>query len=136
MRRADGLVQDYMEDEQLLVIRTPEGLAVFAGCAHLGILNCLERVKEAFPNERLWLLLAGMHLRGCGERRLSVTVEGLRRCDFRWIIPLHCTGIEAIVRMTGDVWRKMPSGRGGQGDISVSSDGFRSGEKRIAGQAS
>lgn len=114
VRRTEGLIQDYMEDEQLLVIRTPEGLAVFAGCAHLGILNCLERVKEAFPNERLWLLLAGMHLRGCGERRLSATVEGLRRCDFRWIIPLHCTGIEAIVRMRETFGEKCLPGEAGR----------------------
>ena len=82
--RKDGrLVPDCMEDEQLLVIRTENGLAVFAGCAHLGILNCLERVKEAFPGERLWLLLAGMHLRGCTEERLDATVEGLRRRGFQ-----------------------------------------------------
>ena len=36
---------DTMEDEQLLVIRTPQGLAVFAGCAHPGILSCVEKVK-------------------------------------------------------------------------------------------
>lgn len=114
VRRADRLIQDYMEDEQLLVIRTPEGLAVFAGCAHLGILNCLERVKEAFPNERLWLLLAGMHLRGCGEKRLSATVEGLRRYDFRWIIPLHCTGIEAIARIRETFGEKCLSGEAGR----------------------
>ena len=71
-------------------------------------------MKEAFPNERLWLLLAGMHLRGCGERRLSATVEGLRRCDFRWIIPLHCTGIEAIVRMRETFGEKCLPGEAGR----------------------
>ena len=35
LRRGDMLVPDLMEDEQLLVFHTPEGLAVFAGCAHL-----------------------------------------------------------------------------------------------------
>ena len=99
LRRGDMLVPDLMEDEQLLVFHTPEGLAVFAGCAHLGILNCLERVKEVFPGKRLWLLLAGMHLRGCSRQRLEASVEGLRRCGFSWIIPLHCTGMEAIVEM-------------------------------------
>ena len=99
LRRGDMLVPDLMEDEQLLVFHTPEGLAVFAGCAHLGILNCLERVKEVFPGKRLWLLLAGMHLRGCSRQRLGASVEGLRRCGFSWIIPLHCTGMEAIVEM-------------------------------------
>ena len=74
IRKDGSLVPDCMEDEQLLVIRTENGLAVFAGCAHLGILNCLERVKEAFPGERLWLLLAGhasarLHRRKAGRYR-------------------------------------------------------------------
>ena len=113
--RKDGrLVPDCMEDEQLLVIRTENGLAVFAGCAHLGILNCLERVREAFPGERLWLLLAGMHLRGCTEERLDATVEGLRRCGFRWILPLHCTGIEAIARMRKEFGEKCLAGEAGR----------------------
>lgn len=114
IRRADGLIRDEMEDEQLLVIRTPEGLAVVAGCAHAGILNCLERVKEAFPGERLWLLLAGMHLRGCGQERLCATVEGLRACRFDWIIPLHCTGIEAIARMREEFGEKCLPGEAGR----------------------
>ena len=114
IRRADGLIRDEMEDEQLLVIRTPEGLAVFAGCAHAGILNCLERVKEAFPGERLWLLLAGMHLRGCGQERLRTTVERLRACRFDWIIPLHCTGIEAIARMREEFGEKCLPGEAGR----------------------
>lgn len=99
VRREGRLEPDYMEDEQLLVVRTPEGLAVFAGCAHLGILNCMERVKEAFAGERFRLLLAGMHLRGCSEERLAASIDGLRRLGLSGIIPLHCTGIEAIARM-------------------------------------
>ncbi|HJC25438.1 MAG TPA: MBL fold metallo-hydrolase [Candidatus Eisenbergiella merdavium] len=110
IRRADGLIRDEMEDEQLLVIRTPEGLAVFAGCAHAGILNCLERVKEAFPGERLWLLLAGMHLRGCGQERLRATVEGLRACRFDWIIPPALHRHRSDRADAGGIWRKMPSG--------------------------
>ena len=52
-----------MTDEQMLVIRTPKGLAIIAGCAHAGILNCMEYVKKNFPGEKLYLLLAGMHVR-------------------------------------------------------------------------
>ncbi len=99
VQRGERILPDPMADEQLLVIRTDEGLAVFAGCAHVGILNCLERVKGAFPGERFRFLLAGMHLRGCGNRRIEDTVQGLRGYGFAHIIPLHCTGTEAIARM-------------------------------------
>lgn len=95
----DSMELDSMEDEQLLVIRLPEGLAVLAGCAHMGILNCVERVKAAFPGEKLFLLLAGMHLRGCDAKRIQDTITGLKAAGFTWLIPVHCTGQEAIVRM-------------------------------------
>lgn len=90
---------DTMEDEQLLVIRTPQGLAVFAGCAHPGILSCVEKVKRAFPGEPLFSLLAGMHLRGCAQERVEETIAGLKEAGFAYLIPLHCTGTLAIARM-------------------------------------
>ncbi len=94
----NGTLQpDRMQDEQLLIIRMEEGLAVFAGCAHAGILNCLKHVSENFPGERIFLLLAGMHLRGCGRKRLEDTIEGLREYGISHMIPLHCTGAEAAV---------------------------------------
>lgn len=90
---------DTMEDEQLLVIRTPQGLAVFAGCAHPGILSCVEKVKRTFPGEKLYSLLAGMHLRGCPQERVEETIKGLKEAGFTYLIPLHCTGTLAIARM-------------------------------------
>jgi len=92
-------VPDNMTDEQILVIRTEKGLAVFAGCAHAGILNCIEHICRHFPGEKLYFLLAGMHLRSCSAIRLENTIEGLKRFGFERIVPVHCTGIEAIVRM-------------------------------------
>lgn len=90
---------DTMEDEQLLVIRISQGLAVFAGCAHPGILSCVEKVKRTFPGEKLFSLLAGMHLRGCPQERVEATITGLKEAGFTYLIPLHCTGTMAIARM-------------------------------------
>ena len=96
--KKDGvLLPDQMQDEQLLIVRMEEGLAVFAGCAHVGILNCLKYVAETFPGEHIFLLLAGMHLRGCGRKRLEDTAAGLREYGISHVIPLHCTGAEAAV---------------------------------------
>lgn len=114
IQKEGRIVPDPMLDEQLLVIRTGEGLAVFAGCAHVGILNCLERVKEAFPGDKFYFLLAGMHLRGCGSQRREDTVQGLTEYGFSYIIPLHCTGMEAIVRMREVFGKTCLSGEAGR----------------------
>ena len=90
------LIADTMEDEQLLVIEREEGLCVFAGCAHPGIINCLHYVQSIFPNIHIHSLLAGMHLKGCGRERVQKTILALQELEIDRIIPLHCTGLRAI----------------------------------------
>lgn len=90
------LEPDNMEDEQLLVIRREEGLCVFAGCAHAGIINCLNYVQSSFPGEHIYSLVAGMHLKGCSSQRLDSTIQSLREAELDVIVPLHCTGLTAI----------------------------------------
>lgn len=91
-----GTIPDNMEDEQLLVIREEQGLFVFAGCAHPGIINCLTYVKESFPGERIYGVFAGMHLKSCSRERLHATIRELKALNAGIIVPMHCTGIQAI----------------------------------------
>ncbi len=93
---ADRLTADTMEDEQLLVIREKQGLCVFAGCAHPGIVNCLNYVQYSFPGEHIHSLVAGMHLKGCSSKQLERTVNSLQELKIDVTVPLHCTGILAI----------------------------------------
>lgn len=90
------LVRDRMEDEQLLVVREEQGLCVFAGCAHPGIINCLNHVKNFFPGEHIHSLTAGMHLNGCSQKRLQATIQALQEWELDLAVPLHCTGILEI----------------------------------------
>lgn len=92
-------IPDYMEDEQLLVINTDQGLCIFAGCCHAGIINCLSHVKKAFPEKEIYSVFAGMHLMGCSRKRVDQTIEELRRMRIKELVPVHCTGLEAIGRM-------------------------------------
>ena len=92
-------IPDYMSDEQMLVLETEKGLCLFAGCCHPGILNCLEYVSQSFPGQKIHSVFAGMHLAGASPERIAQTVEELGKRDFDVLIPVHCTGIEAIGRM-------------------------------------
>lgn len=93
------LTADTMEDEQLLVIRSENGLCVFAGCAHPGMINCLRFVQSQFPGERIHSLVAGMHLKGCTSARLQATIQAIKELEMDVLVPLHCTGITAIAAM-------------------------------------
>ena len=88
-----------MEDEQLLVIETEEGLCVFAGCAHVGIINCLHYVQTVFHNKHIHFLAAGMHLRNSDAHRVEMTITALKKQGIDLVVPLHCTGMRAIAAM-------------------------------------
>lgn len=90
-----GMVPDRMNDEQLLVVREGDGLAVFSGCSHRGIVNCVEQVHACFPGKKIRFLAAGMHLSGEGEERVRATAEYLAASEIETVVPLHCTGIAA-----------------------------------------
>lgn len=93
------LTADGMEDEQMLVIREEQGLCVFTGCAHPGIINCLQYVQSCFPGEHIHSLVAGMHLKGCPSLQLQKTVQFLQEVEIDVVVPLHCTGIIAIAAL-------------------------------------
>ncbi len=93
------LIADTMEDEQILVIEKPEGLCIFAGCAHVGIINCLHYVQTVFPGRHIHFLAAGMHLKGCNAKRLDMTITALKEQGIDLVLPLHCTGMRAIAAM-------------------------------------
>jgi 7,8-dihydropterin-6-yl-methyl-4-(beta-D-ribofuranosyl)aminobenzene 5'-phosphate synthase len=92
-------IEDHMDEEQMLVIEINGGLAVFSGCSHKGIVNCVEHVKRRFPGKEIKTLAAGMHLQNVSMEQLQATVSYFVNSGIQHIIPLHCTGIQAICEL-------------------------------------
>lgn len=92
-------VLDTMSDEQMLVIRNENGLNVFLGCSHAGIINALTYVEQIFPEEHIHLLFAGMHLSAVSDERLKKTIDEIKKRNIDIVIPVHCTGIMAMTAM-------------------------------------
>lgn len=96
----DGIKKiDKMEDEQLLVIKDENGINIFVGCSHPGIISCIKHVVDFFPNEKITTLIGGMHLERENESELLKKMQKLESFGIKKIIPLHCTGIKAIVQI-------------------------------------
>lgn len=91
-----GNAPDLMRDEQVLVIETKKCLAVFLGCSHPGVINCITAVQQAFPGRQITLLVGGMHLRSVGRHRVTETIHRFQDMEIGMVVPLHCTGIAAI----------------------------------------
>lgn len=91
-----SFIVDSVEHEQFLAIREPEGLYVFSGCSHRGVIPAVSYARKLFNGERVAALIAGMHLYSAGEELRRRVVEQILSEEMDTVIPVHCTGIDAI----------------------------------------
>lgn len=90
---------DDMSHEQCLVIRQEDGLYIFSGCSHRGVISALDAGKAMFPGEKIAGLVAGMHLYSASEEDRQRVIEQVEAEKLDMVIPVHCTGIKAICEL-------------------------------------
>lgn len=89
-------VPDPMDHEQILAIREPEGLYVFSGCSHRGVVPAVRYARSLFDGAPVAVLVAGMHLYSAQKELRQKVIRQLLEENVERIIPVHCTGIHAI----------------------------------------
>jgi len=77
--------------EQSLIIHDERGLVIITGCAHPGLVNVVNRVKDLF-REDIFLLVGGFHLGGKSKDELKKIVSALKKAGVYSVGPCHCTG--------------------------------------------
>ena len=90
---------DPFYDDQSLVLDTEEGLVIVLGCSHAGVINILTYIKSEF-DKKIHTIIGGMHLVNASESRIEWTVNRLAEIGFERLIPIHCTGEEAVREMS------------------------------------
>ncbi len=98
-----GTTPDPLRDDQALVIDSKAGLVVVLGCGHAGVINTLNHVQR-LTSRPIHALIGGMHLLRAAQDRLHHTVQALADWDIRYLVPIHCTGVEA----SGLLWTRFP----------------------------
>jgi 7,8-dihydropterin-6-yl-methyl-4-(beta-D-ribofuranosyl)aminobenzene 5'-phosphate synthase len=96
---AGGYMHDPMDHEQFLAIRGRDGIYLFSGCSHKGIAAALDYAKVLFPGVPLAGVVAGMHLFTATPAARQAVMARLEAEHLRVIVPMHCTGMEALVMM-------------------------------------
>ena len=91
---------DPILDDQALVINVKEkGLVVLSGCAHAGIINTVVYAKKITGTDHVHAVLGGFHLTGPAFAKvIQPTIEGMKKIDPDYVVPMHCTGWDAINR--------------------------------------
>lgn len=95
---------DPLLDDQALFFDTSHGLVVVLGCAHAGVVNTLDYIRNISGGRPLWAVIGGMHLHNSGAVRMVETIKALRQMAPRKLLPAHCTGFSA----TSKLWASFP----------------------------
>jgi len=95
---------DDFAHELIMVVQEPDGLVVFTGCGHNGILNIISTVRKAFADQTIKGVVGGFHLalqprksRIAGKRAdILLIAEALLDLGVRKVFTGHCTGETAF----------------------------------------
>jgi len=101
--RGGRVAPDDLAHEIALVMEMPEGIAVFTGCGHRGVLNMVDAARARFPGRAIRAVIGGFHLGGIpGKSLLAESDASVRRVGegllergvgMTWTG--HCTGDRA-----------------------------------------
>lgn len=91
-------VPDPILDDQALVFHVRnKGLIILSGCAHAGIINTVQYSQKITGSSHVHAVLGGFHLTGPAfESRIIPTVTAMKEINPDFIVPMHCTGWNAI----------------------------------------
>jgi 7,8-dihydropterin-6-yl-methyl-4-(beta-D-ribofuranosyl)aminobenzene 5'-phosphate synthase len=108
-----GQQADHLVDDQALFVTTTNGVVVLLGCAHAGVINTLDHIRDLTGNAPLRAVIGGMHLRAASAERLAWTVAQLQRLNPGMLAPAHCTG-DAAMKVLAEAFadRYRPCGAG------------------------
>ncbi|MDC5839024.1 MBL fold metallo-hydrolase [Vibrio europaeus] len=113
---------DTFDHELLLVIKEDDGLIVFTGCAHSGVLNMIDTAIELFPNTRIKAVVGGFHLVGLPvfnsiggtKKDIEEIAKTILTYPIDKLYTGHCTGMKAykiLKDVLGERLEHFPTGR-------------------------
>ena len=103
-RSGSDFFPDDLEDDQAIVINVErKGLIVLAGCAHSGIVNTINHAKDFFEIDSIYAVMGGFHLARASDDEIEQTIDYIRDINPSFIIPSHCTGLNAISRFAQEL---------------------------------
>ena len=102
----DEWVVDPFHDDQGVAVKVKgKGLVVIGGCSHAGIINTVKQCQAVAQTSKVHAVLGGFHLTGpIFEPIISPTIEEMKMIAPDFVMPMHCTGWQAINQFA----REMP----------------------------
>jgi len=95
---------DPLNDDFSLVVKTSKGLVVVLGCAHAGMVNIIDYVKDNFPGEKIYSVFGGTHMGFSGSKQFDETMKVIDRYEIEKLGVSHCTGLAK----SAQIYARMP----------------------------
>jgi 7,8-dihydropterin-6-yl-methyl-4-(beta-D-ribofuranosyl)aminobenzene 5'-phosphate synthase len=118
----DGAVErDPFDHEMMMVVHEDDGMTVFSGCSHSGILNLIDAATAQFPRVPIKAVFGGFHLIGLPfYNSMAASRTEVREIGWKIVEKVqgtvysgHCTGAKAfavLAGVMGDSLRPFPTG--------------------------
>jgi len=108
MEEAGALVQDTFIGEQTLIAHVRDrGLVVVTSCSHRGIVGICRHAARVSGIAKIHAVIGGFHLSGLDAERIDRVVTALRGFEVDYLVPQHCTGAEAFVRLAQQMGKEL-----------------------------
>jgi 7,8-dihydropterin-6-yl-methyl-4-(beta-D-ribofuranosyl)aminobenzene 5'-phosphate synthase len=116
-----SLVSDSFDHELMMVVHEDDGMVVFSGCSHHGILNLIDAARAQFPRVPIKAVFGGFHLIGLPFFN-SMAASRAEVRDIGWrvlekvdgtVYSGHCTGEKAfdvLAEVMGERLKAFPTG--------------------------
>jgi 7,8-dihydropterin-6-yl-methyl-4-(beta-D-ribofuranosyl)aminobenzene 5'-phosphate synthase len=101
--RNGRIARDDLAHEIAMAVELPDGIAVFTGCGHQGVLNMVDAARARFPGRTIRAVIGGFHLGGVPGKNILVERDASVRRVGRGLLERgvamtwtgHCTGERA-----------------------------------------
>jgi 7,8-dihydropterin-6-yl-methyl-4-(beta-D-ribofuranosyl)aminobenzene 5'-phosphate synthase len=98
VKRGENFERENFIGEQSVVLNLKgKGLVVLTGCAHVGVVNTVKHAQRITGVGKVHAIMGGFHLTGAKERLIQRTVADIKAMAPDYIVPMHCTGFEALM---------------------------------------
>ena len=97
VKRGEKIEPDSFAGEQAVFFNIKnKGLVILSGCAHAGIVNTVRHIQDLTGIKNVHAIMGGFHLINAGDEKIKSTVSDIKKISPDIIVPLHCTGFEAV----------------------------------------
>jgi len=111
--QGEQFVSDPLRDDASILLATDGAPVLVLGCAHAGIFNILDHIREDMGITKLRAILGGTHLMFFDPKDVRRAIDKFEEFSVDLVGVSHCTGFQAAVELSnhfGDRFRLASAG--------------------------